>query len=273
MPPRSDTACGTRTIDLEVVDRVCHDLRSPISVVNAFAELLEDEIPGSLNAEQRVYVSVVRKNLDKLNELITDLYESFEAVSSGIRLEFGAFDLEQLLDELAEEREADCRSLGMNLYVISDGPLVHPNTDGRRLKAALGRLVDNALRFASQGGELVLRLTKRGGRARVEVGDRGPGIPEDALLSIFDCIYRLDRDGDKTRGIGVGLTICRATVEALGGKVWAENGALGGTTFVVELPLQETETADEVASRAFSIGANEGRISDGTATARVGDKG
>ncbi len=271
MPPRTDPVSRMGAIDLEVVDRICHALRSPISVVNAFAELLEDEIPGSLNVAQHEYVASVRKNLRKLNGLITDLYETFEAASHGIRPEFESFDLEQLLLELAEEREADCRALGMQLSVIADGPLVHPRMDGRRLKAALGRLVDNALRFGSQGGELIMQLTKLDGCARVEVRDQGPGIPEDELPNIFDCFYRLERDGGTTRGIGVGLTICRATVEALGGKVWAENDVRGGTAFVVELPLQET--ADEVASGAPRVGAKNGGIPDGKAVARGGGEG
>jgi signal transduction histidine kinase len=112
--------------------------------------------------------------------------------------------------------------------------------DATRLHQALGHLLENAAKFSPGGGEVVVRLTCAAGEARLAICDPGIGIPADEIPHLFERFYQIDNDIMTRRfgGIGVGLYLARALVEAHGGRVWAESaGPQLGSTFTIALPL------------------------------------
>ena len=112
--------------------------------------------------------------------------------------------------------------------------------DRSKLVMALTNLLNNAMRFTAGGGHILLELEPHGAEAWIRVSDDGPGIPADQLVRIFDQFYQVE--GHMTRrhqGMGLGLAIVRAVVEAHGGRVWAESRGPGaGATFTIALPVK-----------------------------------
>ena len=226
---------------VETVDRVCHELRKPVAVIQAYAELLADEIAGPVNEKQRSHLETVAHNVQRLDRLIGNLFECFRVASIPPAPAAGPVDLERLCHELVEELEPICGRRKCRLSVRSDGELFHPGLDVERLRSALTRLLDNALRFASEGETLVLSLARRNGCARFELGDPGPRLSHDEAARVFDLFFRPERDLLAPSGAGgAELGVCRILVESLGGRVRAESRAGPGTTYVLELPLGET---------------------------------
>jgi signal transduction histidine kinase len=158
--PAALTALALRPLDVESVDRVCHELRRPLAAATAFAELLQDGISGALNAEQGEQLDVIQQNLRRLDDKIADLYAVSEVLGGVVRVERGPVELEGLLYDLAAEYESRCTDLGVRLAVATDGPLQHPETDAKLLVRALRRAIDNALVFGTPGNQVTVRLAR-----------------------------------------------------------------------------------------------------------------
>jgi two-component system sensor histidine kinase KdpD len=100
-------------------------------------------------------------------------------------------------------------------------------------------LIENAVKYTPPGSEIAVRAIQTNGAVRVEVEDRGPGFPPEALPRLFEPFYRVQREGQTARGTGLGLAVAKGLVEAHGGQIWAENRKTGGARLVFTLPLGE----------------------------------
>jgi signal transduction histidine kinase len=230
---------------LETADHVCHELRKPMAVIHAYAELLGDEIAGPLNEKQKGYTEIVLQSVQRLECLISDLFETFRVASSSVPRREDPQDLEALCHQVVAQLAPSCRNRSVRLAIRSQGKLVHPGLDALRLRSALARLIENALRFADDDEELVLSLERNGDRARFELNDPGPCLSEEEMQRIFELMYRPERDLHEPSVAGAGLGVCRVLVESLGGRIWAENGADHRTAFVLELPLGESPASGD----------------------------
>jgi two-component system sensor histidine kinase KdpD len=113
------------------------------------------------------------------------------------------------------------------------------------LEQVLLNLLENAAKYTPAGGPIEVSLSAEDGEARIEVADRGPGLPPGEEQRVFERFYRA-ADSHRARGTGLGLTVCEAIVRAHDGRITAENRAGGGAVFRVTLPLGERATAAEV---------------------------
>lgn len=230
----------TTALDRAAVDRICHEVRRPLAAIQAYAELLQDQLCGPLNEKQLEQVGVVVTNARGLARLVEELHEAHAALTGLLEPRFEERDLEECLTALAAEYDERVRADGRRLALATSGPLLHPRVDERLLAAALRRVVDNALAYAGEGGEVRIELasTRRG--ARIRVHDAGPGMqPEDSERA-FECFTRgAPPAGAPARGVGLGLPVCRAIVEALGGSVRARARHPRGLTLEIELPCAE----------------------------------
>lgn len=235
------------------MDRICHEVRRPLAAIQAYAELLADEVAGSLNEAQRKQVEVIASNTRGLARLVTELHESFEALTQVLQPQWDAHDLESLLFSLAEEYRAAVCTRPLRLTTQTDGPLVHPHVDERLLRSALRRAIDNAIVFGAPGGEVVLESKRTRTGARIAVLDRGPGLDAAEIERAFECFARGNPPpGFPAKGVGLGLPVCRAIVEALGGSARLEPRRPAGMALVMELPWQTRGDDDGRANRFVS---------------------
>lgn len=212
-----------------------HDLREPVRKIATFAERLQAECAGRLDARGEDYLARIVRNAERMTRLI----ESVLAVAHvGARpLNIERVDLAQLLDEVRQQAGSDSPHPCVRL----DGSFPVIDGDRTQLNQLFFNLVQNGLKFGRPGvdAEVIIRsLPTVEGQCRIDVADNGVGVPERARGRIFQMFERLDRrDRD---GVGIGLALCRRIVERHGGSIDIEPAAGIGTCFVITLPLRQS---------------------------------
>ena len=224
---------------------VSHELRTPLTSIIGYLELVLDETEDNIPEDQRRYLEVVQRNATRLLRLVGDLLFVAQVEAGKLSLDPGSVDLGRLVDEAVEASRPRAEARGITLSAEVDS--VAPTWGDRdRLGQVLDNLVTNALKFTPEGGRVTLRLRRDEGRVDLEVADTGMGIPEDEQSRLFDRFFRASSaTAQAVPGVGLGLTIVKAIVEAHGGRVSLQSAPGQGTTFRVRLPLRVPEAARE----------------------------
>jgi two-component system phosphate regulon sensor histidine kinase PhoR len=224
----------------EFLSNVSHELRTPLTAVITFAETLED---GALDEPEtaRNFLSVIRRNAERMRALIEDITELSSIESGGAQLEVREVRLSAAVRETFGALGAKAEACGVALVnEVSAEATVR--ADPRRLEQMLLNLVDNAVKFSRRGGAVTV------GHERVErdllnVSDTGEGIPAEHLPRIFERFYRVDRARSRELGgTGLGLAIVKHLARAHGGEVSVRSTHGEGSTFTVELPRDQPVT-------------------------------
>lgn len=210
---------------------VSHDLRTPLAAIRAVATDLRDGIRYDDRTRSELLTTVCDE-VDRLDRLVANLL-------SLSRIEVGAFIPDrQAIDllELVEERLRRLASLlalhEIRVDIPTDLPLL--DADYSQLEQVLTNLLANAVRHAPEGSDVWITARSESERIRLEISDRGLGVPEELSELIFEAF----RHGERSRSTGIGLAICRSIVEAHGGTIWVERAFGGGASFVFTIPTR-----------------------------------
>jgi signal transduction histidine kinase len=221
----------------EMTADIAHELRTPLAVIQARLEAIIDGVNPSTSEN----LEAVLEQSHMLNRLVEDLGTLALADAGQLTLEPTDVDLIGLLRRVAGNHQDRAQARGIDLRIEpGDTAELVASLDPLRLEQVMSNLLSNALRHASEGGEVVLRVQSAGDgdAVRIEVIDDGEGIPEDALDKVFTRFYRADKGRSRQiGGTGLGLAIARRLVEAHGGTIRATNRPEGGAIFSLELPL------------------------------------
>ena len=205
--------------------KVSHDLKNPLASVAMSLEMLEDVVGD--DPDGRDFVDRAARGVQRLTALLDHLVEfaSTGGTPQADRVDLSG-QLALVLEDLREELEGG---------TVAVDPLPVVTGDTAQLRALLHNLVDNAAKYA--GGdhalEVEVRARETGAGHRVEVADRGPGVPDDQRENVFQPLVRLDRT---VKGAGLGLATCRRVVTAHGGRIGVDPREGGGAVFWFELP-------------------------------------
>ncbi|PLS85956.1 MAG: two-component sensor histidine kinase, partial [Actinobacteria bacterium] len=214
---------------------IAHELRNPLAVIQANLEAMLDGV-RPLSTEE---VADVHRETRLLSRLVTDLRDLSLAETGQLPLRKELTDLAVPVRASVARFSSLAEEKGVRLAVeVAEGS-PRADVDPDRVAQILGNLLDNALRHAPPGGEVVVRLEPSVQRdeVRVAVQDTGSGIPEEHLHNVFERFYRADRARTRTEGgSGIGLAVVKQLVEAHGGRVWAESRPGEGATFGFVLP-------------------------------------
>ena len=223
-------------LQTEFLSNTSHELKTPLTSIIANAEILEYEMCGPVNAEQRRILTNISRNSQHLLKMITSLlaYASHREGGDVLRLQEVAVGmlLETVVETirpLLEEGE-----LEVDLDVDEDMPLC--NLDPEKIYRVYLNLIENAIKYSPQG---MIRVGARvvDGELEGSVSDQGVGIPPDMLEAIFQPFRQADASPTRTYGgVGLGLAICKHLVELHGGRIWAESEPGGGATIRFRLP-------------------------------------
>lgn len=237
-------------IQNEFIGNVSHEVKNPIFAVGGYIEALA---AADLTPEQRQkYVTKGLTNLQRLNNLFSDLIEiaKLEYREDLIRPE--AFDVQELIEEVAEMLEPKAEEKGLNLTYDNRPAAVW--ADRSRLRQVLTNLIDNAISYTDEGS-VRCRMRRHRDKIRVEVVDTGRGIPENHLDRVFERFYRVDAARSRKQGgTGLGLSIVKQILQAHGEAIHVESTAGRGTRFWFELPLAESFAGDRAANNALGEG-------------------
>jgi len=213
---------------LDFVAMASHDLASPLTVLQARAQLLQ--------RRQRYEEESVKAILDqtaRMGRLISDLRELVQVEGGGLSLQLEPADL-VLLSQAAIDRARSLTTTHRVRLVDASLPVIVMG-DRDRLGQVLDNLIGNAIKYSAPGGEISVHTEIVENEARISVSDQGAGIPPDALPSLFDRFYRGGNSSGEA-GLGLGLYITRMLIEAHGGRIWATSKQGVGSTFTVALP-------------------------------------
>lgn len=221
----------------DFVANVSHELRTPVTVIKGYAETL---LSGALSGDEERsthFLKIIDNHASRLSTLIADLLALSELESGELAMQFESVRLEsavlqtlQLLELKAEEKGVTVKSLG-----LKEAPLVC--ADRRRLDQVLMNLLDNAIKYSTQGGTVTVSATEEAGLVRISVRDTGIGIPEKDLPRLFERFYRVDEARSRERGgTGLGLSIVKHIVQAHGGNVEVQSTQGQGAQFSFTLP-------------------------------------
>ena len=232
----------------EFVASVSHELRTPLTSIRGYAELLREGDAGDLNDEQRDYLAIVERNVDRLLALGADLLDVAQARRGLLTLELVDCTPALLAREAVERARpaADARGIRLELEA---GATPHVAADSSRLGQVLDNLLSNALKFSARGGRVTVRVRAEGERVVLEVQDDGMGIPAADLPHLFERFYRASAATEQAvQGTGLGLAIVHSIVEAHGGTIAVASRPGAGSTFAVRLPARRVVRVEELAA-------------------------
>ena len=236
-----------------------HDLKTPLSILNGYVEMLQSEKLGSLNERQREVLRDMRSNGQRLQRYIQD-FLSFSVLETGelkIKLEPG--NISASLSEVCRLWSPRFQEKGLALYFLANEKVQDFAFDGPKVERVVSNLLENASKFTPAGGTVWLHaepymwerrsiakpaITQERRRrpltapnsVKISVSDTGPGIPPEYHLEVFDDFFRLPTN-EKTEGMGLGLAIARRLVLGMGGKIWVESELGAGCKFSFIVPL------------------------------------
>jgi two-component system sensor histidine kinase KdpD len=217
---------------------VSHDLRSPLAVVEGAAStLLEKET--SLNRPDRLeLLRTIREETDRLERIIHNVLNLTRLESGAINIHKEWQPLEEIIGVVLNRLSERLKEHPLELHIPPDLPLIPFDT--LLLEQVLVNLLENVLRHTPTGTPIEITITLKKSAVMIDIADRGPGIPALEEETIFS---KFNRSNQTRIGAGIGLTICRAIIEAHGGRIWAENRPGGGAAFKFVIPIEGTPPA------------------------------
>jgi signal transduction histidine kinase len=212
------------------LDNVAHDLRTPLARLKATAETAL----ASPAAGQRRALEGCLEETEAILTMLNTLMDISEAETGAMRLAPTRVSLAALIDDMRELYQYVASERGITLE-SEVPPELEVDADLNRLRQVIANLLDNAVKYTPAGGRVRIEASRREDRVRITVRDTGPGIPDEELPHIWERLYRGDRSRS-TPGLGLGLSLVQAIVQAHSGTVAARNLPEGGAEFTVRLP-------------------------------------
>lgn len=218
---------------------ISHELRTPLAVLRSEIEAIQDGIRSPTPERIRSLHAEVLS----LSQLVDDLHQlSMSDAGELERSDLEILDVNALLQDLIQSSSARLASKGLNLEAQLHPQALFIQADYKSLRQVFGNLLENSYRYTDAPGQVVVRSQQKGNKAVLMVQDSSPGVPDTALPRLFDRLFRVDKSRSRALGgSGLGLSICKNLVEALGGEIDAQHSPLGGLAVYVEFPLADVQ--------------------------------
>jgi PAS domain S-box-containing protein len=223
----------------DFVATASHELRTPLAAVLGAVKTLRRKDVTFEPEQREALMEMIDREAERLSGIVGQLLLAGQLDAGRLPVDLDQFDPVEVTRSVVDSAELHLPT-GVELRVLAQEELPPVAGDANQLRQVLANLLDNAIKYSPQGGDIELRLDRNGGFARIEVTDRGLGIPRDEHERIFEKFYRLDPA--LTRGVngtGLGLYISKELVERMNGRISVRSEPGRGSTFVVEVPLAD----------------------------------
>jgi signal transduction histidine kinase len=245
-----------------LLSTVSHEMRTPLTSVIGYAEMLLEGMAGPINDEQREYLSTILGKSDHLLRLISSMLDLARLETSAPTVERRPVAVLDVIERASASLTSEAERRAISLNLVSSGRLPRVMADARRIRQVLMHLIANAIKFTPRGGQVVIaaevgplspsdllsapaappptvvpeELARRFG-VRVSVRDTGIGISPMAQARIFEPFFQVDQSSTREySGTGLGLSLAKSYVEAHGGSIWVHSQPGSGSTFTLSLP-------------------------------------
>lgn len=214
-----------------------HELRTPLTSIKEGTGLLLEGIGGPTTEKQRKLLAILAEESNRLILLVNSLLDLSKMEAGMMSYDFALAQIDPLLKRAVAEVAPLVEAKQITIESAVDQPLPAVRIDGERILQVLRNLLGNAIKFSPKGGLVRVSARTTGNKLEIAVKDSGPGIPQEALLSIFEKFNQGMRADDLARsGTGLGLAIAKSIISSHGGKIWAESQLGHGSTFIFVLP-------------------------------------
>lgn len=230
-PEQRNTASSREaggSVSLKCMAQMCHDLRTPLTAIQGYVELIEESAPGAMSDVKQPLL----QNCKAIETIITSAIEMSHITLSGEAMDLGPVDLRDLFAALRNQFSLDSQRKGLKLVLAAGADAVVLG-EKKALHRVLSNLLCNALKF-TDSGTVSVSVAAGEQKASIFVEDSGPGVPKDFLDKMFQPFERADASSS-TIGTGLGLSIARQLVGLMGGSIRGENRKDGGMRFTVIL--------------------------------------
>ncbi|MEO1290614.1 MAG: ATP-binding protein, partial [Chloroflexota bacterium] len=230
----------TEQLRRDLIAWISHDLRTPLTAVQASLEAIADDIVTDPEMVKD-YVHNSLGELDNLRLLIDDLFAIAQIDAGHMSLKFTEASLSDLISDTVSSLypHAQKREVSIAGEIQSDMPPVYMAPD--KIQRVMYNLIDNAIRHTPAGGTITISARSINNKVQVDVHNTGESIPEEHLPHLFEKFYRGEqarqRDVDGHRGAGLGLAIAQGFIDAHQGKIWVNSDEQRGTTFAFAIPV------------------------------------
>jgi len=236
-----------------------HDLKTPLSILNGYVELLHSEKLGPLSERQREVLLDMRDNGKRLQQFIQDFLTYSALETGGLRMKFETGNINDCLSGVCRLWSNRFQQKGIALYFLANDKLPIFPFDAPKVERIISNLLENSFKFTPQAGTVWLHAepymwerraatqpsaserrrqsVTHPNSVKVSVSDTGPGIPAEFHLEVFDDFFRLPGN-EQQDGMGLGLAIARRLVQGMGGKIWVESDPGSGCKFSFLIPFK-----------------------------------
>jgi len=220
-------------IKTDFVLNVSHELRTPLTSIKGFLETIE---PGQLSDENRHFIDIIKRNTNRLINIVNDLLALSELEEKGARLQLEDINLKSLVERVSRIFEQQLAAKAFSIDIIAEPDLPIIKGDPFKLEQVFVNLIDNAMKYMEKGG-ITITISAHEKNIIVTVKDTGSGIPPEHLPRIFERFYVVDKSrSKKLGGTGLGLSIVKHIILLHNGTISVESAPDKGTTFTIALP-------------------------------------
>jgi len=233
-----------RLLELELektrfIQHISHELKTPLTAIREGTELMNEQIVGDLNDQQKEIVGILRDSSQHLQKLIEDLLNFSMLRTRAPSIVRSKIELKTIIEVVLEHHRIHLLSHKLNLQLSLQPTSL--NADKEKIRILVDNLLSNAIKYSPDGGSLRVMLYKRNDMVVIEVADSGPGIPEAERKRIFEAFYQgAPAEGGHVSGTGLGLSIAMEYAQAHGGNISVVDSGETGACFQVVLPMEQT---------------------------------
>jgi PAS domain S-box-containing protein len=222
-----------------------HELRTPITAIKGYTQILMKQHFGDLTEEQKKGLEVILRNTDRLDKVIQNILDVTNIQTGTLKLVINETNLERLIGETIKKIQPYALEKKITIHTEIEKGLPYLFIDDEKIKQVLLNLEDNAIKFSSDGSEIYVRIRNENEFILFEVQDFGRGIPLDKQEKIFEPFYQVDSAENRMLGgSGLSLTLCKGIVLLHAGKLWVESTEGKGSIFRFSLPININITSE-----------------------------
>ncbi|MDE1890433.1 MAG: ammonium transporter [Planctomycetota bacterium] len=223
----------------EFLATMSHELRTPLNAIIGFAEVLRDEIAGTLAVEQKEYVEDIHSSGQHLLNMINSILDLSKIEAGKLELQYEEFPIKDAVDEVLNTIVGFSDKKGIRIHTDIEGDIPSISADKVKFKQIMFNLLSNAVKFTPENGRITINAKLTNQHLQVAVTDTGIGIKSEDMDKIFEGFRQLDASyARRYEGTGLGLTLTKRLIELHGGEIWVKSEYGKGSTFTFTLPLK-----------------------------------